>query len=366
MQAFQTGKMGVAEGIAIIFFLLMPRLFLSRVAELVENAGQVAWLVVAIDAVYPFTAAFMLCTVMSPSPKNFFEICQKLLGKPAAFLVCMYYIFSLAANSSSLLRQYCENTITTALPDADIEIIALLYLVTIAGLCWMGAEAVARSGMIVLPVIVVSLLFIMGALYPFYGFYNLSPWRGYGVDIAIRSGISEAGLNMSMIAVFIFWPAFQTGRTVKKVLLAAFGFSVFLKVIFYVVFVLAFGMAVSSERAMPFYEMAKLVYINPYVQRVESFFIVDWCWIGILAVSLNLYAALYLCCQIFHLPDIRPLIVPAVFTMGSISLLPENLTTILVLDRNLVHVANIGIYIVPTLLFILFKLKQGKRINYVP
>lgn len=358
MQSFQTGKMGVAEGVAVVFFLLMPRVFLSTVAQLVQEAGQIAWLILAINGVYPVIAALMLSAVVSRTQENFYGVCQRLLGKPVAFVVCMYYILALAASAGSLLRQYCENTVTTALPDADIEIIILLYLVTISGLCWLGAEAMARAGTILMPFIIVGLVFTLWALFPFYVFHHLSPWRGQGLDVAVRGGISESGLNIGMIAAFILWPAFQKGKTIKKVLMVALGFSVFLKIIYYVIYVVVFGTSVGAEKAMPFYEMARLIYINPYLQRLESLFIVEWCWIGVMAVGLNIYSALYLFCQLFHLPNIRPLIIPAVFMLGSISLLPGDLGAVLVFDRNLIHVSNLGIYVIPTVLFLFFKLKK--------
>ena len=358
MQAFQTGKMGVAEGVALVFFLLMPRIFLSTVAQLVQEAGQIAWLILAINGVYPVVAALMLSVVVSDTQENFYGVCQRLLGKPVAFVVCTYYIFALAASAGSLLRQYCENTVTTALPDADIEIIILLYLVTVVGLCWLGVEAMARAGTILMPVIIVGLLFILWALFPFYTFHHLSPWRGQGLDVAVRGGISESGLNISMIAAFIFWPAFQKGKTIKKVLLVALGFSIFLKVIYYVVYVIVFGTSVGAEKAMPFYEMTRLIYVNPYLQRLEALFIVEWCWLGVMAIGLNIYSALYLLCQLFHLPNIRPLIIPAVFMLGSISLLPGDLGGVLLFDRNLIHMYNLGIYVIPTVLFLLFKLKK--------
>ncbi len=92
-----------------------------------------------------------------------------------------------------------------------------------------------------------------------------------------------------------------------------------------------FGTTVSAEKTLPFFEMARLIYINKYVQRLEAIFILLWVIVGVLGIAVCLYGALYIIARLFKLPTVSPLLLPVGLIMIQIaSLLPDAATVVMV------------------------------------
>jgi hypothetical protein len=127
------------------------------------------------------------------------------------------------------------------------------------------------------------------------------------------------------------------------------------------VFLIVFGVTVGQEKALPFYEMARLVYLGRFFQRVEALFIILWVIYGILAIAMNLYIGLYLYTRLFKLETMRPLIPTTVILIASLASLPTDVTAVIQLEVQAVQtVFNVGLYGIPGILF-LASLWQDRR-----
>lgn len=75
----------------------------------------------------------------------------KLVGKIGGWLIIAAYIIMFLSNSALLLRQYAEYTLITALPQVNFQFMIIWYAVTIGIVCYLGIEALCRTGYIMLP-----------------------------------------------------------------------------------------------------------------------------------------------------------------------------------------------------------------------
>jgi hypothetical protein len=98
--------------------------------------------------------------------------------------------------------------------------------------------------------------------------------------------------------------------------------------------------------------MARLVYINRYIQRIEALIILLWAIMGILNIAIEVYIGLYLLGRLFNLPTIRPLIFPVVIIIAQLAMLPGEITSVFLFESK-AHLIfyNIGILIIPLTLF---------------
>lgn len=127
------------------------------------------------------------------------------------------------------------------------------------------------------------------------------------------------------------------------------------------VFITAFGQA-AMEKSLPFYEMARLVYLNRYIQRLEAIFIIIWVMSGIFAISLFLFGTVYITQKTFKLPTMRPLIPIMSIIAIYISKLPSSLSvTINLLFKTYLWFNTFGIFIVPMVFFLAVLLKGRKK-----
>lgn len=356
-----TGKLGVAEGIALVFSIVMPRVFLSTISNLLERDGQIIWLAMLIYSVIPLGILLMMVYVHNRVSGNIFMVCQQLIGKIGAWLVVLAYSIMFLSNGTLILRLYAEYTLQTALPRVEFQLVIVWYAVSAGILCYLGIEALTRASSIVMPFSIGGLVIVLLLLTPFYIGYNLTPWQGYGIMQAVRSGVSGAGYNLGILALILLAPSFQNTQTIKKAAYYVLGYTGILRISFILVYILVFGVAVGAEKTMPLFELARLVYLNQYIQRMEALFIVVWVMFGLLAVAGSLYICLYLIAVLLKLPTLRPLVPLGVVLIANLAMMPPDIGSTLKVDQQLIILFDIGVYIFPAMLFVMTLWKKRRK-----
>lgn len=361
MNDLHFSKLGVADGIALVFAIVIPRVFLSAIATLIEVNGQITWLAMMIYTIVPLGILYMMVYVYNHISGDIFMICQQLIGKIGAWVVVLAYIGMFLSNASIILRLYSEYTLLTALPQVEFQLVIVWYAVSAGILCYLGIEVLTQTSSIVMPFSITGIGIILLFLVPFYIVYNLTPWQGNGITQAVYSGILGAGSNIGILSLIFLAPAFQNARTIKKAAIYALGYSGILRVSFILVYIMVFGNAAGAEKTMPLFELARLVYLNQYLQRIEALFIIVWVIFGLLAVAGSLYIGLYLIAVLLKLPTLRPIVPLGTILIANMAMMPPDIGYVLQVDQELMLFLDIGLYIFPTLLFIMAWWKKRRK-----
>lgn len=361
MNAYHVGKLGIAEGVALTFGLVIPRIFLSGMSDIIQENGQSLWLAMIIYTIIPLVVFFMMVYVNNIVSGDILAVCHHLVGKIGSWLIILAYISMFLGNSALLLRQYAEYTLSTALPQVEFQLVIVWYAVTVGILCYLGIEALCRTGYILLPFMVGGLLLVFVMVSPFYIIYNLTPWQGNGIMTAVQSGIHGVGYNLGVLSLIFLSSAFQNTKTIKSIALYALGGSLVLRIVYMLVYTMVFGVTVGSEKAIPFFELARLVYLNQYIQRIEALFIVVWVILGLLAIASSLYIGLYLIVVLLKLSTMRPVVPLVTIIVAYLAMLPPDIGYTIRVDKLLTRVSQLGIYLFPGILFVMALVKKKGR-----
>ena len=361
MNPYQTGKLGIAEGIALVFGMIIPRLFLSGMADSIQEDGQLLWLSMLIYTVIPLVVLYMMIYVNNSITGNMVVVCQYLVGKIGTWIIMLAYSGMFFGDSAILLRQYAEYTLITALPRVDFQLVIIWYALSVGIICYLGIEALCRTGYIMLPVVVGGLILVFVLTSPFYVVYNLTPWQGNGIKIAVQSGLEGVGLSLGVLSLVFLSSAFQDTKTIKTIALYALGGTAVMRMMFALVYTMVFGVAVGAEKVMPSFELARLGYINQYIQHIEAVFILGWVILGLLSIAGSLYMALYLIVLLLELPTMRVIIPLGVILVANLAMLPPNIGYAIHVDQLLMQVSEIGIYIFPGILFVMALVKKRRK-----
>jgi len=361
--SYQTGKLGVAAGTGLVFVVIMPRLFLTTTSTLVAEAGQAAWIPPILAGMYGLLMLWVLFYVSSRVPGDLFAIAKTLIGSVGAWLIALLFIFFSFVNAVSLLRQLAECTLITAMPEADIHVVILFYGATVAIIVHYGIEPIARAAYLLMPFIVLGLSVSIALLTPYFDIHFLLPWQGNGLPAIFKTSLVIGGSNFEALVLVALAPAFQRIRTMKKAALFGLGGAAVIKTVFTVAYLLIFDVETGIEKTLPYYEMARLIYINRYVQRVEALLIVLWVVAGLMATAISLYIGMYFLTRLLNLPTMRPLIPAVCLIVLQLSLLPKSLSDTIQFDKIVLLTGAFGIYVLPPLLLAatFFKGRRAKK-----
>lgn len=361
MKTYDIGKLGNAEGIALVFGLVVSRLFLSGMANGIRENGQLYWLSMTIFTMIPLVVLFMMVYVNNNVSGDIVAVCTHLVGKVGAWFIVAAYIGMFFGNSALILRQYAEYTLSTALPHVEFQLVILWYAATVGIMCYLGIEALCRTGYIMLPFLLGGIILIFVMVSPFYIVYNLAPWQGNGIMTAMQSGVQGVGYNLGILSLVFLSSAFQNTKTIKSIAIYALGGSLVLRITYMLIYMMVFGAVVGGEKSMPFFELARLVYINQYIQRIEALFIVVWVMFGLLSIATSLYLGLYLIVILLKLPTMRPIVPLGAIIIANLSMLPPDIGFTLRTDQLLVQISQIGIYLFPLILFLMTLVKKRRK-----
>ena len=346
--SYQPGKMGMASGMALVYFATVAPVFLSVFPNYVELAFSAAWAVPLLNGLWFIGIVYILLYVQQTigGKGGLFTACEKLLGTVLTRLIILYYISVYFIDAAFLLRQYAENTLITALPNLNFEMAILLYVFISVLLNYAGVEAIARGSYALLPWVVGGIFLVLALVSPNFQVLFLAPWDGPGWGKVLLTGIVIGGVNFGGLIPFILADSLQNGNTVKKAAIYGTILSTLTRVAVNLGFILCFGVAVSREKILPYYEMARLVYINRFIQRIEAYFAIVWVMMGLFNISIDICIGLYLLSQLFDMPTYRPFIVPTAIIIAEFSMIPPNVMTVI----RLYQVAFGSLYDIGTLL----------------
>lgn len=357
MKQYQLPKMGIMSGVALVFIGTAPRLFLQTFTDQLSTNGQVAWLGILMNSLSSLIMMMIVLFLIKKLGGDFISVCNKLVGKRVSWIILLFYSLIFLSNAVLLLRDYVESTKLSALHDADYQLITLVYGFTIMIAVYLGIEVIARAGCFVLPFIVVGSVLVVVLLYPFYQIYHLVPLLGNGFKPLMISGFQGAGYNLLALLIVILAPAFQNVRTMKACFLWGLGGSAAMKLLYVLVLLITFGVEVGQEKILPFFEMARLVFVNHYIQRIEAPLIIIWVMFGMLAIATSLYIAVYLVTRILKLTTLKPMIPLLTVLTMTLSMLPKNFDQVTKYESLLLNAEAIGIYLIPLVLLVSYLIK---------
>lgn len=359
--SLQPGRMGIAEGLALVFISTFTTTFLSGWSIVLDRATTATWLLPLVSFAAGVIILYLQLFVLRSTSGDLYAACQQLLGNTAARLIAVYLIAVYLLNAVLLVRQFAESTLLTALPELPCELAIAWHVLVIAIILYSGIEAIARASYLILPMALLAVFTVLALLTPQYQFLYLTPWKGPGLGEVTVSGLRSVGVNLGILTPSILARSFQNSQTIKGAVLYGFGLSSFFKSLTLAAYIAAFGTGAGREKLLPFYEMARLVYINRYIQRVEALIILLWSIMGILTIAVELYIALYLLGRLFNLPTLKPLIIPFAVIIGQLAMMPTEITSVITF-QNYAHITLYpsGMVAIPLLLFIAAR-SQSKK-----
>lgn len=369
IKLYKSGRLSTAETTALIFFSTFTPFFLSLWSVTYDTVSTSAWLVPAIASLGSITALGILCFIASRVKGDLIQISQTLLGKAVAKIIAAFYILLFFGDGAMLIRQFAENSLITALPTLNFTFTVLWFAFIPAILAYSGIGGIARPAAIVLPLAIVSLLFVVGLLVPKCNILYLAPWKGNGLLNLVQNSLQISGFHFAITVPFLLLPAVKTVRAACKAALGGVLISFSMRTMAVTVYGSLFGALAGREKTFPFYEMARLVYINRYLQRIEAVFILLWVAFGMISIALDLFMVVYLIARISNLPSLRPIIPLLAVIMAVAASIPSDLNTTITIYVRLIRTVDFcGVYIIPLILFIaaIIRGKAGEASDNCP
>lgn len=357
-------KFGFSEALSIVIIFLGSKVFLGYPRYIARAGLTAGWLVVLVSFFVALGFWLMISGLLARFPgKSLMEINNYLLGPLFGLgLNLILLLYAVVANSL-VLREFSESVILTALPDAPISSLTVLFTLPVLLVAYLGIEAITRSSFISLPFIIFGSFSALVLLYPFWDFNQLLPIFGSGPLKIIQAGFlaSSAFTEVLILAIFVHYFSFDN-KTLKKVGIIAIGVTAFSFIFMTAVYLMVIPVPAATELLVPFYQMARSIFLGRFFQRVEAIYTIFWTFSAFMRTTIGLTVTAVIIKETLNLPYYRPVLPAIIMLFLSLSLSPESVMQALEFEKINSMTSWVLLAIPAGLLFLaLVKGKEGNN-----
>lgn len=330
MQMQNRISFGRWEAVTLLINLICTKIFLYFIRMTVEDAGTAGWIM----TVYISLVALIMYIVLIKLYKKFegkdiLDIAEIAGGKPLKIFAGLIISAVLFYLSAAVLREFSEDMKVVSLPTSPLSYIMIFFIIGVVAGSYLGIEAILRYHAIIVPVIAAGYIVILLGVIPQMDLTNLLPVLGNGSYDIFGKGFFRVSVFGELLVLFLLPPFLGSYKNVRAVGYAAIGFSSVFLIAGSLVYILIFPYPSNLESFLPVYQMARLINLGRFFQRIEAVFVFIWAMAAFIYLTAAFYFMVYTFAKTAGLKYIRPLIFPFAVMVFSAAFIPQNLMTVI-------------------------------------
>lgn len=319
-------QIGAREMIALLTMFVTTNAFLGYPEAISRSGLEAAWM----EPLLSGALALVLFIIVQWLIRRYFrgldfiEIAKESFGRGFAIIVALLCVVYLVASTASVMREFEENVITTVLPTTPILLVGLLYIVAVWYMAYCGLEGIARTSLILLPILFVGIFAVCLLTMNWWRPFLLLPFWGAGTGAIEAGSLRYASVFGNVLLLCIIYPHAHNPKSFRAIGIISIMLAALLLGGFEAVFHMVFGPIQASKMPFHLYQLARMIYLGRFFQRMESIFVFLWVTSAVVKMALTLWASAYLLGSAFRWPVIRPILPALALICFCCSMIPKN------------------------------------------
>jgi len=364
MQMQNKVKIGKWEAISLLINVVCTKIFLFYPRMTVEDAGTAGWLMTIFAAMVAFILFFILMKLHRRfEGKDIIDIAEHLGGKPLKILTGAILSGITFLLIVIVTREFSEDMKTISLPLSPLSYVAIFFTVGAVVGSMLGIEAIVRLNAIVVPIIAVCFIAIIIGVMPEMNINNIFPILGNGLNNIIMKGLYRVSVFVELLAVLLLPQFIGDNKKVRSTGYTALTLSTVFLTLGSLSYILAFPYPGNLEPFLPIYQMARLINLGRFFQRIESLFVFIWAFSALLYISIGFYLLVYVIAKSTGLKYLRPIILPMIVIVYSAIFFLPNLVSAIEFKTGIIYkIVGVSAFMIFLLIMALANLKkQGRK-----
>jgi spore germination protein (amino acid permease) len=277
-------------------------------------------------------------------------------------LFILFYLAIFLVTAGLVLRLAAERLVTGFFIDTPISLVALFFLGGALAVSYLGLEAVARTARFLVGILIITAMAMIILTIPFWKTHSLFPLWGPGPWALIKGAVKNSGDFVHILLLGIIYPFLPRDRLkaigIKSVFIS--GFFMFLYIL---VPLLIFSFPTVMELSMPSMEMARIINIGRFGQRLEVIFLPVWVFSNLITISIALYASAAVLTRVLKLSDYRPFVLSSTVFILVIAFLPQNVSQAIDYHHHYLSQYSLGMLVLILLILHSIAWIKGKGVG---
>ncbi|MHB1683311.1 MAG: GerAB/ArcD/ProY family transporter [Bacilli bacterium] len=358
-----TGRVGVVELTALMTVYSSTEIFLSMPSRIAMEGAGFAWAIPLVSGTLVLIAFLIVHMCLKRFPgENLLQVISRLFGRFTALPLALLFALLLLTQTALVTREFTETVVTTVFPATPSAVITFTFLLVALYYAYKGLEGLSRTALLFSYFFLFGLAMLLILPLSWFDARLLLPFWGHGVGNAVWFGTINTSLYFNVLFLSILYP---TLRDRDHFLYVGVISTVVTAVIFSIVLVVFLGTFTAAESGnvpFPLYQLARVIYVGRFVQRLEAIFVFLWTAAAVIKMGFGLWMVAYLYALGFGMPLYRPLLAPVTLQLYVLSFLPPDFPAVLALSAAVFEPYGwlVGV-LLPTLLAVAAALVDWRR-----
>jgi len=332
------GQIGVFEASAITTIMIASNVFFTSGWSIADRLGPAAWYGILLSACTALGGFYILFLLLQRfQGQGLVPVYEAAFGRPAGGLLLLLTASLFLFNGAMITREFVEAGKVYFYPLTPPSLMIVFFLLAVVTLLHCGLEVIVRSAALFAWPLLTALLAIFFFAGPLYSASHLFPILGPGPVKTLTTGLMRSSMFGEVIVLAVFVNALQGAGHFKKAGVTALVFSGALITLSAIFYTLAFPYPVAAENTIPLLALTRVIEYGRFFQRFDSIFLFAWSIVAMLAVAVNLYAALSIYCRVFRIDDHRALLPSLAVLVFSLAILLPDISSIAFIYVNLMR-----------------------------
>lgn len=322
-------KIGTVSAIFLIITIMINHIILNIPKIILQEENSTSLLNIVYISILAILLTLLICKLFKKFPgSDILDISNFLFGKWFKFLVGLLFIIYLLSTSSVILRDFSEGLKIIYFKRTQIYFLLALFLLVTAFINMSGEKSIIRSNLLILPIVLISIIFIFLANIKNFVPQRIFPLLGDGINSSFITGTSNLFAFSCLFLIYFIPPYLKDTSKFKKVALTSIVISAIYLILCIFSLICMFSFITKENELMPIYLASRYIEFGTFFQRVDAIFLLIW----ILEVGLYLNIIVMLTIRIFkkitNIENSSNMIYPICLLIFCFSLIPKNLANI--------------------------------------
>lgn len=337
-------KFTTVEAIMLVLTIFLTPSILSMPKNLIDTTRSS----ILINIVYVTIIAIFIAILIYRLLKNFpsydiIDISEYLGGKCFKSIIGTIFILYFLISSSILLRNFCECLKMVYYPMTSVVFIVLAFIIATCLSSKLEFSTAVKVNVIVLPLLVISVLFIFFANIKNFSFENIFPILGEGIYNTFIMGLGNLGAFLGIIILYFLPPYLKKPEDMKKIAITT-TIIAGIYILFCVSIILfMFRFLLNVDEVMPLYYTTRYIEFGDFFQRLESFFLFIWILVLTSFVTINIKLSMDIFKKLTNTQNISPMVYSFGLIIFAIAIFPKDYAVSKFIESTLYSYWTFGI-----------------------
>ncbi len=325
MAELRDGRTGPVELAALIILALSLKLFLELPRDMAIHGRTAGWLLIlaAGAAAGPGVAALAALARRFPG-LTVPEMAGRLWGAPARLAAGVALSLMFVAAAALQGRQLVDPVLTVILPATPAPVLAAGWVAVAAFAAHRGVEALGRAALTVVPwYLGATALVVLGTL-PYSDYRLLAPLWGPGLVPLAAAALPKSSHYAELALLGLVIPYLDRGADAGRAGWRALAVAAGLATAAVAQSLMVFPDRASEEATFTFFQVAEVIFLGRFVQRLETLVLLVWGVTATVAGGALLYGAVQGLARGAGMPVWRPLVFPVAGLVYTVTFLPAD------------------------------------------